>query len=89
MSRAYIPKALRQRVAESAGHRCGYCLTPEWVVGTPMEIDHIVPEALDGTFIVGQTPTGRATIIALHLNRASLVKARQLWAEAGWHPPEE
>ena len=142
MSQAYIPRALRQRVAESARHRCGYCLTPERVVGTPMQIDHIVPEALggptreenlwlacplcnsfkgarvaaldpvtgetvrlfnprtqswpehftwegNGTLIIGLTPAGRATVIAHRLNRASLIKARQLWVEAGCHPTEE
>ena len=43
----------------------------------------------NGTLIIGLTPTGRATVITLRLNRASVVKARQLWVEAGWHPPEE
>ncbi|MBW3540069.1 MAG: HNH endonuclease [Planctomycetes bacterium] len=40
-----------------------------------------------GERIVGLTPTGRATVAALNLNRASLVRARQLWSAAGWHPP--
>ena len=48
MSRAYISKALREIVSEAAQRRCGYCLTQEVVVGTPMEIEHIVPEALGG-----------------------------------------
>ncbi|HID61913.1 MAG TPA: hypothetical protein EYP49_04110 [Anaerolineae bacterium] len=43
----------------------------------------------NGTLIIGLTPAGRATVIALRLNRPSPVKARQLWVEAGWHPPEE
>jgi len=37
--------------------------------------------------IVGLTSTGRATVLALNLNRPSLVCARQLWTVAGWHPP--
>jgi 5-methylcytosine-specific restriction endonuclease McrA len=41
----------------------------------------------DETLIVGLTPTGRATIRALHLNRSILVKARRRWAIVGWHPP--
>jgi hypothetical protein len=41
----------------------------------------------DGLVIVGLTPTGRATVTALRLNRAVLVDARRLWNEAGWHPP--
>ena len=48
MSRGYIAKALRERVSEQPRHRCGYCLTAEAVVGTPMELDHIIPEILGG-----------------------------------------
>ena len=48
MSRTYIAKALRQQVASLAHHRCGYCLTSEAIVGTPMEIDHIIPQSLGG-----------------------------------------
>ena len=43
----------------------------------------------DGTFLIGHTPIGRATIAALQLNRAMLVAARRRWAGAGWHPPAE
>jgi hypothetical protein len=142
MSEAYIPNALRHRVAVQARHRCGYCLTSEAIVGTPMEIDHIIPQSLggpteednlwlacslcndhksdriaaldaltgtivrlfdprhqvwrehfawtaEGDRLIGLTPTGRATIAALHLNRSSLVKARQAWVSVGWHPPTE
>jgi hypothetical protein len=140
MSRSYIPRALRERVAAQARHRCGYCLTAEAVVGTPMEVDHILPEAdgglteednlwlacslcndhkndriaaldpqtgevvrlfdprrqvwaehfcwaAEGDRVLGLTPAGRATVLALHMNRASLVRARQLWVSVGWHPP--
>ena len=48
MSRDYIPKALRKRVAAQAGHRCGYCRTSTFLVGTEFEIDHIVPESFGG-----------------------------------------
>lgn len=141
MSRDYIPRGLRDLVARTARHRCGYCLTQEAVVGTPMVIDHIVPESLGGPTeeanlwlacplcnahkgdriavldansgeivrlfnprqqtwvehfawtsqgdrIVGRTPIGRATAIALQLNRPSLVRARRAWVSVGWHPPE-
>jgi hypothetical protein len=37
MSRSYVPKVLREKVAAQARHRCGYCLTAEAIVGTPME----------------------------------------------------
>jgi len=48
VSDPYIPKALRAKVAAQARHRCGYCLTSEAIVGTPMEIDHIIPQSLGG-----------------------------------------
>lgn len=44
-----MPAALRRQVVQDARHRCGYCLTPERIVGRPMVIDHIVPMARGGT----------------------------------------
>jgi hypothetical protein len=41
----------------------------------------------EGDRLVGVTPTGRATIAALYLNRPSLAKARRAWVSVGWHPP--
>jgi len=142
MSRAFIPKAVRERVAAEALYRCGYCQTQQVVVGIPMHIDHIVPEAAggsseienlwlacslcnnykgtqihapdpvsgdqvllfnprtqvwhehfawsdDGTEIIGLTPTGRATVIALKLNQPFMLRARRRWVKAGWHPPAD
>jgi len=43
----------------------------------------------DKTRIIGLTPTGRATVMALQLNRSILVRARWRWVMAGWHPPQE
>jgi len=42
----------------------------------------------DSVHIIGLTPTGRATVLALGLNDDLRVCARALWVEAGWHPPE-
>jgi HNH endonuclease len=142
MSTSYIPKALRELVAAQARYRCGYCLTQELIIGTPMDVEHIIPEALNGLteesnlwlacsicnkrkgdrlaardpvtdelvplfdprrqvwsehfvwieqglLIVGLTPMGRATVVALHLNRQALVRSRRLWISAGWHPPTD
>ncbi|MCB9079785.1 MAG: HNH endonuclease [Anaerolineaceae bacterium] len=141
MSKTYIPLALRQQVRNHFLHRCAYCLSPEWIIGTAFTIDHIIPEALGGEttarnlclacsacnlikgtqitaidpqthqlvpifhpylqnwfehfswqdpglHIAGLTPTGRATVEALKLNRVLLVDARRWWIEVGWHPPE-
>lgn len=43
----------------------------------------------DGSFLLGTTPTGRATIARLRMNRPSLVNLRRLLMIAGWHPPED
>ena len=43
----------------------------------------------DSTEIIGQTPTGRATVITLRMNNEFVVPARQQWVIAGWHPPQE
>lgn len=48
MSRGYISAELRQQVRGDSGLRCGYCHTPEEFIGMPLDIDHIVPEALGG-----------------------------------------
>jgi hypothetical protein len=43
----------------------------------------------DGTMIIGLTPSGRATVVALKLNNEDIVTARMLWVSVGWHPPQE
>lgn len=48
MSQTYVPSALRRKVAAQSRLRCGYCLTSEGVAGTPMEIEHLIPESLGG-----------------------------------------
>jgi hypothetical protein len=37
--------------------------------------------------IIGLTPCGRATVIALNMNHPVIVQARRRWVSAGWHPP--
>jgi len=39
------------------------------------------------TALVGLTPTGRATIAALRMNRPQLVRVRRMWVALGEHPP--
>lgn len=48
MAAIHVPKELRERVAAQARHRCGYCLSQENILGFPMEIDHLIPQALGG-----------------------------------------
>jgi hypothetical protein len=142
MSRAYISETVRRRVAEEARYRCGYCQTLQIVVGYPLHVEHIIPEAAngpstpenlwlaccvcnnykgiqthardpitqtdaplfnprtqvwsehfawseDGTLVIGLTPVGRATVLALRLNTPFRVYSRQRWVSAGWHPPRD
>ena len=42
----------------------------------------------NGTTIIGLTPTGRATAIALKLNNPRIIRSRELWVSVGWHPPD-
>jgi hypothetical protein len=41
----------------------------------------------DATRIEGMTSAGRATIVALHMNREAIIVTRARWVWAGWHPP--
>lgn len=43
----------------------------------------------DYTKLLGVTPVGRATVIALQLNREGLVHLRSILAQEGVHPPHE
>lgn len=141
MSRSYIPEDMRERVRRQAGDRCGYCLSQQVYVWGKLEIEHIIPLALegtndeenlwlacrlcnlqksdqteaydpltgqrvhlfnprvqfwwdhfmwshDGTLIIGLTPIGRATVIALQLNESLRIAVRRRWVEVGWHPPK-
>lgn len=48
-TKSRVPTPLRMRVAEQAGYRCGYCLSSQELLGMPMNIEHIIPEALGGS----------------------------------------
>ena len=43
----------------------------------------------DGLYIVGRTPVGRATQIALQMNNPIALMVRREWIGAGWHPPND
>lgn len=49
MTSAYISREVERRVRQMAQDRCGYCLSQQQYVFAPLEIEHIVPRALDGT----------------------------------------
>jgi hypothetical protein len=126
-------------VAERAGRRCEYCLSPAAFSPDPFVEEHVVPRSKGGTkhlsnlayscqgcnsakythteaddprsgrtvplynpridswsehfawdedriTLVGRTPTGRATVAALDLNRESVVNLRRLLLLVGEHP---
>jgi hypothetical protein len=50
--------------------------------------DHFAWNA-DFTLIIGLTPTGRATVETLQLNREGLVNLRRVLCAMGEHPPSE
>lgn len=41
----------------------------------------------EATEIVGLTSIGRATLVALKMNRPQLLRVRRMWVEMGEHPP--
>jgi hypothetical protein len=44
----------------------------------------------DGLRIIGKSPTGRATVAALHLDDdPDAIEVRSYWVEVGWHPPHD
>lgn len=51
MTLTYIPAELRQQVRADAGRRCGYCLSPEVLLGMFLEFEHIIPQAANGSTV--------------------------------------
>lgn len=43
------PSSQRQKLAEEAQFRCGYCLLQERVSGVQLTVEHIMPKARGGT----------------------------------------
>jgi hypothetical protein len=135
-----ISETLRQQISAEAGHCCEYCRTCRRIIGMPLVIDHIIPQAKGGgderenlaaacyrcnefkgaktenvdpatntlvplfnprfhtwkanytwanggIHLIGLTPIGRATIIALRMNNEYIVESRRLWVAMNWYPP--
>jgi hypothetical protein len=51
--KARVPRHLRERVARTAGDRCGYCRTPQAIAGFRLSIEHIIPESKGGETVEG------------------------------------
>ena len=76
--------ALQQAVRDRAKHRCEYCHFPAEFAELPFHHDHVF--SWNGPVLVGKTPTGRATIRALRLNRSDAVAVRQLLMQERVYP---
>jgi hypothetical protein len=46
---AKISTELRAKVTKAAQNRCGYCLSLQDIMPIPLEIEHIIPSAKNGT----------------------------------------
>ena len=44
-----LERALRK---ENPIPRCAYCHSPEYLLGFPLEVDHIIPQSLDGPTVL-------------------------------------
>lgn len=42
----------------------------------------------DAAEIIGLTPTGRATVTALRMNRPQMIRVRRMWVTLNEHPPD-
>ena len=49
MSRAKIPSILQAKVRQDSEERCGYCQSPQRLVMSLLEVEHIIPIAEGGT----------------------------------------
>ncbi|MBL8191805.1 MAG: HNH endonuclease [Acidobacteria bacterium] len=49
MSTRYISELIRQRVREAFDDRCAYCLSSQRYSNSKLEVEHIIPKALDGS----------------------------------------
>lgn len=49
MNRPYIPVEVARRIREAAQNRCGYCLSPQYLVMARLEIEHLIPLSKGGS----------------------------------------
>jgi len=63
-------------------------VTPLFHLRRQQWIDHFAWDS-STTRIIGLTPTGRATVVALSLNRSGPINLRRVLHALGKHPPED
>lgn len=91
MTKRKIPQRLQRLISERAHFCCEYCLSQEAFSPDPFSNEHIIPEVLGGSSaednLVGLTPTGRASIVELRLNRENVVNLRRVLVLTDNHTP--
>lgn len=78
------------------GHKYNRVEAPDPIDGTRVPLFHPRQQKWEEHFrwsenythVVGTTPTGRATVETLHLNRLGLVNVREAMYLMGKHPPD-
>jgi len=48
VSKTFIPRSVKEKVAADARYRCGYCQLQQDVAGIQLHVEHIIPEAAGG-----------------------------------------
>ena len=90
MSESRTRAELRRVTVTRAHNCCEYCLSQARYSTHSFVIEHMdgpFTWSADYTMILGLTPTGRATVEALQLNRPEVVNLRRLLFAHGEHPP--
>lgn len=60
-----VSRPLRRQVRERAGHRCEYCLMPEWALLAGCEVDHVLSRKHGG-----ETTLSNLALSCARCNRA-------------------
>jgi hypothetical protein len=92
MSEKRVTVRQRRAIATRAKNCCEYYLSPANFTTDPFAVEHIAPVYHGGktTFLIfGLTPTGRATIDALQLNRPEVVNLRRVLRLSREYPPTQ
>lgn len=99
MSGNKIPKTTQTQVRQRSQGLCEYCHASEQWQYVCFTVDHVIPLtkggsdhfiwSADGLLIMGLTPTGRATVERVVLNRERVVNIRAADREVGRHPPHD
>jgi hypothetical protein len=77
-------------------YKSDHVLVPDAVTQTEVPLFHPQQERWRDHFswneecteIIGLTPIGRATVVALKMNRPQMIRVRRMWVAMSEHPPD-